>query len=77
MSHIETGNTKLSLPVFVDIATVLDVRTDELLDSAPHAVKNVAVEEISAILENCNAQQIKVIADIVKSAKLSMDKYLY
>lgn len=77
MSHIETGNTKLSLPVFVDIATVLDVRTDELLDSAPHAVKSVAVEEISAILENCNAQQIKVIADIVKSAKLSMDKYLY
>lgn len=77
MSHIKTDNTKLSLPVFVDIATVLDVRTDELLDSAPHAVKSVAVEEISAILENCNAQQIKVIADIVKSAKLSMDKYLY
>ena len=31
MSHIETGNTKLSLAVLVDIATVLEVRTDDLL----------------------------------------------
>ena len=26
MSHIETGNTKLSLPVLVDIATTLEVQ---------------------------------------------------
>lgn len=76
MSHIETGNTKLSLPVFVDIATVLEVRTDDLLDFTPHASKSVASEEISAVLENCNAKQARVIADIVKSAKLSMDKHL-
>ena len=31
MSHIETGNTKLSLPVLVDLAEILDVRTDDLL----------------------------------------------
>lgn len=76
MSHIETGNTKLSLPVFVDIATVLEVRTDDLLDFTPHASKSVASEEISAVLENCNAKQARVIADIVKSAKLSMNKHL-
>ncbi|MBR3867319.1 MAG: hypothetical protein IKM54_05965 [Butyricicoccus sp.] len=36
MSHIETANTKLSLPVFVAIAEVLDVRADDLLyDDAP------------------------------------------
>ena len=36
MSHIETGNTKLSLPVFVALADALGVRTDELLhDPAP------------------------------------------
>ena len=35
MSHIETGNTKLSLPVLVDISKALDVRSDDLLfDSA-------------------------------------------
>lgn len=76
MSHIETGNTKLSLPVFVDIATALEVRTDELLDSSSSASTSVALEEISSVLERCNAKQAKVIADIVKATKLSMDKYL-
>lgn len=33
MSHIETGNTKLSLPVLVSIASVLEVQTDDLLAS--------------------------------------------
>ena len=31
MSHIETGNTKLSLPVLVDLASVLEVRIDDLI----------------------------------------------
>ena len=31
MSHIETGNTKLSLPVLVSLAEALEVSTDELL----------------------------------------------
>lgn len=31
MSHIETGNTKLSLPVLVNIAEALSVQTDALL----------------------------------------------
>ena len=33
--HIETGNTKLSLPVFVDIAVALSVQTNELLYDTP------------------------------------------
>lgn len=31
MSHIETGSTKLSLPVFVDIAAALEVQKVETL----------------------------------------------
>ena len=31
MSHIETANTKLSLPVLVDLACALGVRTDDLI----------------------------------------------
>ena len=31
MSHIETGYTKLSLPVLVDLACALGVRTDYLI----------------------------------------------
>ena len=75
MSHIETGNTKLSLPVLVDIAAVLEVRTDDLLNN--HSpITGTVLSEIAAILESCSAQQSKVIADVVKATKLSMDKYL-
>ena len=76
MSHIETGNTKLSLPVLVDIAAALEIRTDDLLSDSPTASASTALSEISAVLDGCSAQQSKVIADIVKAAKLSMDKYL-
>ena len=76
MSHIETGNTKLSLPVFVDIAAALEVRTDDLLDSPSAFTTSASLEEIALILESCTAQQAKIIADVVKAMKLSMDKHI-
>lgn len=76
MSHIETGNTKLSLQVLVDIAQALEVRTDDLLNESNTDSANTALEEISSVLESCTASQSKVIVDLVKAAKLSMDKYL-
>ena len=76
MSHIETGNTKLSLPVFVDIATALEVRTDELLDNPVTENTSDALDEIATILERCSTQEARVIADVVKATKLSLDKHL-
>ena len=76
MSHIETGNTKLSLPVFVDIANALQVRTDELLDSPSTPTISASLDDIAKVLERCNAQEAKVITDVVKATKLSIDKYL-
>lgn len=76
MSHIETGNTKLSLPVLVDLAAALGVRTDDLLNARPQMGVSTALDEIAAVLERCTAQESRVIADVVKAAKLSMDKYL-
>ena len=73
MSHIETGNTKLSLPVFVDIAAALELRTDDLLDNP--ATTSTSLDEIAAVLERCTAQEAKVIADVVKAAKISMDNH--
>ena len=75
MSHIETGNTKLSLSVFVDIATALEVRTDDLLDNPTASTTSSSLDTIAAVLERCNAQEAKVLADVVKAAKLSMDKH--
>lgn len=76
MSHIETGNTKLSLPVLVDIAAALEVRTDDLLNNNPTAATGSAMDEIASVLERCTATESKVIADVVRAIKLSMDKYL-
>lgn len=76
MSHIETGNTKLSLPVFVDIAGALEVRTDDLLDNPATATTSTSLDEIATVLERCSAQQAKVIADVVKATKRSIDKHL-
>lgn len=70
MSHIETGNTKLSLPVFVDLASVLEVQTDDLL------YDDKSGRVLADILDSCSASQVKIILDTVKSIKVSMDKYL-
>lgn len=76
MSHIETGNTKLSLPVLVDIADALEVRTDDLLNRNPDAATTTSLEALASVIERCSAREARVIADIAKAAKLSMDKYL-
>ena len=47
MSHIETGNTKLSLQVFVDIAAALEVRTDELLDTPAVKTTSTSLDDIA------------------------------
>ena len=75
MSHIETGNTKLSLPVFVAIADSLNVRADDLLSSGQRG-EDASREEIEALLNGCTAQQIHVIKDIVKATKTAFQKYM-
>lgn len=76
MSHIETGSTKLSLPVFVEIAAVLGVKTDELLDDYTGETASRALEEVTAVLDKCTVQEAKVLVGIMKAAKQAMDKYL-
>lgn len=76
MCHIETGNTKLSLSVLVSITEALDSRADDLLFGKPTATRSAAIEEILSVLEGCNSQQLLVIHDIVKSASISMNKYM-
>ena len=74
MSHIETGNTKLSLPVFVELADALGVQADELLfDRGSERSRLMA--ELSDTLDRCTARQLRVLTDIVKAAKISLDKY--
>lgn len=76
MSHIETGNTKLSLPVFAALADALEVRADEMLSDSEVSARSASIEEIIQILDSCTTQQVKVMEDILKAAKIALDKYL-
>lgn len=75
MSHIETGNTKLSLIVFVDIANALSVQTDELLHYITEQNKTPLKQEFIELLNSCSSQELSIILDIVKATKISLDKY--
>lgn len=75
MSHIETGNTKLSLPVLVDIAKILSVQTDELLYDTPKNTKTLMKQEIAEILDSCSSYEMCILLDVIKAVKISLDKY--
>lgn len=76
MSHIETGNTKLSLSVLVSLSEALEVDTDKLLFSTKRANKSAYTEEILNLLEDCTPQQLAIIIDVLRAVKISLNKYL-
>lgn len=75
MSHIETGNTKLSLPVLVDIADALKIQTDELIYDTPPENKTKIKQEISDLLDSCSTKEAYILLDVLRSVKISLDKY--
>lgn len=75
MSHIETGNTKLSLLVLVDLAEALGVCINTLLYNDLVADHSSAIGAIVKILETCTPQQVQIIEDIIRATKDSLDKY--
>ena len=75
MSHIENGSTKLSLPVLVDLAAALDVSANELLSGQSSQGRSAGYEQVKEILNGCSERQIRIITEIIKSAKAALDKY--
>ena len=71
MSHIETGNTKLSLPVLADIARTLEVPCDALIFDNPSPQKG-RIAELAALLEGCSERELRVIAGIARAAKAAL-----
>ena len=67
MSHIETGNTKLSLSVIADIAAALRVSVDDLLYDSPNLVDNCAEIALNRLLIDATAKERKIILDIVRA----------
>ena len=74
MSHIETGNTKLSLPVLASLSSALEIQADDLLRDQPSG-RVFALRELDEILNTCSDNQISIILDVIKATKISLDKY--
>lgn len=74
MSHIETGNTKLSLSVLVNISKELGESVDNLLFGHSTMDKNSISEDISQLLEDCTMQEALFIKDLISGIKVSMRK---
>ena len=69
MSNIETGNSKLSLPMAVALANALSVSVDTLLcDNVIHS-KEIFSQEIQMLVEDCDDYEIRMLADLLKAAK--------
>lgn len=75
LSHIETGNTKLSLAVFVAIAEALSVSTDELLYDEPNGTKRIK-QDILDILDSCSVKEMYILNDLMKAVKISLGKHM-
>ena len=77
MSHIETGNTKLSLPVLVALTEALEVRTDDLLFDEPRAERGKLTTEIEEYLRDCNVQELAILREILGASRLALKKHAF
>lgn len=69
LSHIETGNTKVSLPSLLRIANALDVTLDDLVcDNLPHT-KHVTLKEMDALLADCSDAEARALVMIAAAGK--------
>lgn len=72
VSNIETGNARVSLTALVSIANLLKVSVDELLCDNILFSKPVFEKEASEVLEDCNEYEIRIMIDLMKTAKSSI-----
>ena len=76
MSHIETGNTKMSLSVLVKLAVSLDVATDAILFENIENIRDSVGNEIVELLNSCTASEMCVLRDVLKATKASLEQYM-
>ena len=76
MSHIETGNTKLSLTVLVKLANALCVSTDLLIFGETGDGKWPAHREASLILDACDsAEQADILVELMRGSLITLNRY--
>ena len=72
ISHIETGNTKASIQVLIDIINALGCSADELLCIEVNKARPIFNSWVSELLDDCNSQELKLIKDMIVAMKDSM-----
>lgn len=74
ISNIENGNAKMSLPSIISIANALSSSVDELLCDNVVCSNHVFNKEAQEILADCSPHDIRILVDILKSAKEALRK---
>ena len=69
ISHIERAATKLSLPTLVNITNALGATLDEIVYGNLIKSAHVSSKIIDDILADCSAEELKALADILKTTK--------
>lgn len=67
LSNIETGTTRVSLTVIVNLANALSVTADDLLCDNIIKAKSQFEADINTLLENCDEYEIRMVKDVVET----------
>lgn len=70
MSNIENANTKLSLPVLVNIANALNCDANIILFGNTNSNLNASLSMISKILSDCSSKERIIIIDTIQALKI-------
>ncbi len=68
-SHVETGNTKVSLPSLLRIAESLDITLDDLVCPNLAHTKHVSVKEMDVLLSDCSDKEARALVTIAEAGK--------
>ena len=75
MSHIETGTTKLSLPVIIDIANALDTTVDYLLGANVQSSAPILKQEIADLLDGCSLRELYTMMETMRFVRKMTDGF--
>ena len=74
ISHIETGQTKLSLPTIVKIANALSVSVDTLLCDNLQLSPHVYDTRFAEVFADCDNAELQAFLEIIQTAKRLLRK---
>lgn len=74
ISNIENNKTKVSLPLLIDIANVLEVSLDELVCEVLNRSEIVYAKEVQEIFDSCDIDETRLLVQSLKVTKKILDE---